>query len=299
MQLLAKRGCVIVEPTAWPSEQSCPLAVAAEQDLLRAGTDKAAAVLLDQMNGALRQALHSILSRIASEEEAEAATQLRDLLRWSEFGLHLTSPWQVVFAGPPNVGKSSLMNAISGQLKSIVHHLPGTTRDWIETEIALNGWPLSLTDTAGIREHSDEVEGEGVRRARQRVLAADLVVLVIDAQVGWTETHSALLELNLPSQLVVWNKADLGYQPPANLSAEFRPVPASTVQPGGIDQLLIRVAETLVPEEPAAGQAVPFRRSHVQQIRASLASLQAADFRSAGNILEQLTTSWIAEEESP
>jgi tRNA modification GTPase len=87
----------------------------------------------------------------------------------------------VVIAGPPNVGKSSLINALLGYQRAIVFDQPGTTRDVLTATTAIDGWPVELADTAGIREGDDAIETEGVARALAEIRAADLVVEVWDA----------------------------------------------------------------------------------------------------------------------
>ncbi len=87
----------------------------------------------------------------------------------------------VAIAGPPNAGKSTLLNRIARREAAIVSPYAGTTRDVIEVHLDLAGWPVTLLDTAGIRDSDDPVEREGVRRARDRAAAADLVLWVVDA----------------------------------------------------------------------------------------------------------------------
>src|SRR6185503_7750192 len=108
------------------------------------------------------------------------------LLALAEVGLHLTTPWRVVFAGPPNVGKSSLVNALLGYPRAIVYDQPGTTRDVLTASTAFDGWPFELRDTAGLRDgiSLDSVEVEGVARARAQIATADLVVFVHDRSAG-------------------------------------------------------------------------------------------------------------------
>ncbi|MCA9180902.1 MAG: 50S ribosome-binding GTPase, partial [Planctomycetales bacterium] len=172
---LVSAGCVLIAAEQWPSRLSCPLARAAEEDLLNATTDRAAAVLLDQFSGALRKAVENVARRSASDElddSASASAGLEQLLRWADFGLHLSQPWRIVLAGPPNVGKSSLLNALAGTRQAIVHHQPGTTRDWIEWSSAIDGWPVVFTDTAGIRAASEPIEQAGVERSLKRLIEA-------------------------------------------------------------------------------------------------------------------------------
>ena len=91
------------------------------------------------------------------------------------------SLWRVVIAGPPNVGKSSLINAMAGYERAIVSPLPGTTRDVVTLTTAIDGWPVQLADTAGLRASDDELESAGVKLAGAALAAADLVILVCDA----------------------------------------------------------------------------------------------------------------------
>jgi tRNA modification GTPase len=116
----------------------------------------------------------------------------------------------VVLAGPPNAGKSSLMNALLETNRTIVSDVPGTTRDSIEEWIDLAGWPIRLTDTAGLRETKDEVEGEGVRRAEDLIRRADVVV--------WLSTPPSLFPA--PSSLPVHPKCDLVRGEGLNVSAK-------------------------------------------------------------------------------
>ena len=88
-------------------------------------------------------------------------------------GLHLARPWQVVVAGPPNVGKSSLINALAGYPRAIVHWAPGTTRDAVTVETVLDGWPVELCDTAGLRTAGDAVERAGIELARRKMAQAE------------------------------------------------------------------------------------------------------------------------------
>ena len=115
---------------------------------------------------------------MARELEAEIAAALDD----SRAGERLREGLVVAIAGPPNAGKSTLLNRIARREAAIVSPYAGTTRDVIEVHLDLAGWPVTLLDTAGIRDTEDPVELEGVRRARERAAAADLVLWVVDAR---------------------------------------------------------------------------------------------------------------------
>lgn len=132
------------------------------------------------------------------------------LLGSFDAGRALREGVSVLILGRPNVGKSSLLNALLGETRAIVTEIPGTTRDTVEEQLVLDGLPLRLVDTAGVRDTQDPVEREGVRRARDKAAAADLVLLVIDAsQPLTTEDHMAL-ELAPPERVIlVRNKSDL------------------------------------------------------------------------------------------
>jgi tRNA modification GTPase len=114
-----------------------------------------------------------------------------------------------VIAGKPNVGKSSLFNALLGEERTIVTSLPGTTRDFVEEAIAVGGIPLKITDTAGLRESSDSIEEEGVMRTKDKMDRADLIILVIDGSVDGNGLEIPPVPSNGRKIVVVCNKADL------------------------------------------------------------------------------------------
>lgn len=147
---------------------------------------------------------------------------------------------RVVVAGPPNSGKSSLLNAIAGEDRAIVSHVPGTTRDHIEVPLSLDGVPVLLTDTAGLRNSSDEIETIGVERATRLIEAADVLVWLGDP--GAAPHHPRLLRVR--------SKADL----PDREIPEATDLATSSVTGEGIAELLQRVqqfARTLLPAEDA------------------------------------------------
>ena len=114
---------------------------------------------------------------------------------------------RIALIGPPNAGKSSLLNALARRDVAIVSEIPGTTRDIIEVKLDLGGYPVIVADTAGLRETGDVIEIEGVRRALERAREAELVVLVLDGQAGARPALAPDVEARLC--LTVWNKRDL------------------------------------------------------------------------------------------
>ncbi|MCA9132063.1 MAG: 50S ribosome-binding GTPase [Planctomycetales bacterium] len=286
---LTSAGCQHATQGGWPSEFACPLAQAAELDLLRTTTDRAAQVLLDQLSGAFSRAIDGLLGQLSRREWGAAVARLRTLLSRADVGQHLARPWKIVLAGPPNVGKSSLLNALSGSRQSIVHHAPGTTRDWLECQGAIEGWPVAFTDTAGVRETNDPIEQQGVDRSSHRLRQADLAILVVDATVGWGAIHDQLQALSPARQLIVWNKVDLT----AGQAREPHPLPQDAIATSacgspGVSDLLTAIGRSLVPQAPGSGTAVPFRAAHREQLEACLSQLRAQQPQAAIESLRQL-----------
>lgn len=147
---------------------------------------------------------------VCLSELVQASRKIETLLATADAGILTREGLKVVLAGRPNVGKSSLLNALLRTNRAIVTPIPGTTRDVIEETLNLRGIPLRAVDTAGLRETADEVEQIGVARTRESLADADLVLLVLDAVIGETSEDTALrAELAEHSPLIVWNKWDL------------------------------------------------------------------------------------------
>ena len=250
---------------------------AAQSALQRATTLKAALILLDQYQGALSRDIKT-LDALIVQGQRDAATQLCDeLLKRAEFGTRLSNPWRLTLAGPPNVGKSSLMNALCGASRVLVHHEPGTTRDAVETKLVIGDWPITLTDTAGIRTTNESIEHQGIQAAWSRWRRADIGLLVVDASVGWTDTHTQLLD-GPATVFIALNKVDLvtnlqelkllhhtiGQR--SNSPAQ-RIIPASANVSGGIEEVAQAIAEYLDGLRPAPQLGVPFNEVQCEWLR--------------------------------
>ncbi len=248
----------------------------AVSDLVDAQTDAQRRQALRQLRGGLhrklegwRQAVVDVAARFEalidfSEEDlpadtyAAAETRLRDLefhvrmfLGDSRRGQRLRDGFQVTIVGAPNVGKSSLVNAIAERDAAIVSAAEGTTRDVIEVHLDLGGWPVTLTDTAGLRDTSEEVEQEGIRRALERAEESDLKLVVFDAT---TEPDRASVALLDDSALAVMNKVDLVAAEPWRICGRgVIPVSAKfgTGIPDLLDRIQERAAQTMTEEADA------------------------------------------------
>lgn len=140
----------------------------------------------------------------------ELVPQIKELTDNGEQGLLIKEGIKVALVGKPNVGKSSLLNALLGENKAIVTDIAGTTRDIVEGEINLNGIVLHILDTAGIREASDKVETIGVDKSIDAINKADLVIVLLDASNEIDEQDEKILELTKNShRIIVYNKADM------------------------------------------------------------------------------------------
>lgn len=193
-----------------------------------------------------------VLSDLAHLER-EIAAHLAD----SHRGERIRSGVSVAIVGPPNAGKSSLMNALARRDVAIVSQQAGTTRDVIEVHLDLAGYPVILADTAGLRDTSDTIEDEGVRRARARAERADLKLLVFDAAAG--APPADLLALRARQDLLIANKADLAAAPGVAGTADLA---VSAVDGAGLPQLLEMLGERVAQAFGASEAPVLTRARH-------------------------------------
>ena len=268
--------------------------------LVDALTDRAADAAMEGASGAAARALRALYDRAlalsatiehaldVSEEElpegftrsiAESVNDLRgqtraEIVRARE-GRMLREGVKVVLAGLPNVGKSSLFNALVGSARAIVSDRPGTTRDAIEAWIDIAGWPVCLVDTAGLRTAADAVEAEGVERAKSLAAAADIILDLHDAPPAVLSGETA----DLPRKIVVLTKCDLlpGDRPQGLVAV-------SAVTGEGIERLKGVIVERLEAKAEGAGEtAGDARADRLCEIEGILARVPAGDLVLAAN----------------
>src|SRR3569623_878268 len=205
---------------------------------------------------------------------ASLISDIEALLATSEQGRLLRDGMRVVIAGRPNAGKSSLLNHLAERDAAIVTAIPGTTRDVLREHIHIDGLPLHIIDTAGLRESTDPVESEGIQRAWREIEQADRVLLVVDDQTGVGADERALLQ-RLPAQpavTVVHNKIDLSGRAPGVWQDESgHHLALSAKQGDGIDLLRRHLAD-LMGYHGGEG-AFMARRRHLDALERALSLL--------------------------
>jgi tRNA modification GTPase len=273
-----------------------PIRAAARIALADAPTARTAAILVDQYQGALTATIRRALDAATAGDYAAACVALDALLAQRHIGLHLSAPWQVVIAGPPNVGKSSLMNAVVGYDRAIVCDLPGTTRDVVGATTAIDGWPIHFSDTAGLRDAGDQLERAGVERAASAIAAADLVLLVDEARretagddraASWSAANIASYLPPSTPLLRVLNKVDL-LPTDVALRSEGHDLCTSALTGEGIESLLAAIDRSLVPSPPLPGAAVPFTADQIVRLDSARNAAQRGDRAAIGASLRPL-----------
>ncbi len=240
-------------------------------DLVNAVTPLQARAAMDQLEGTLTSRISEISSVLFdltarleasidfSEEEFHFVTAdeveagmiavsdaLATLSADGRAGRMLREGGMVVISGRPNAGKSSLFNALMGSSRAIVTDIPGTTRDTLTERVDIGGVPVTLVDTAGLREPGDAIEAEGIRRARAAQAVAALSIAVLDGSQPLVAEDRALLR-SCPHRVIAISKSDLVpmWESDASISEADRPVRVSTVTGQGIAELRDRIADAL------------------------------------------------------
>ena len=208
-------------------------------------------------------------------ELEEVILSLEDLLSRCQAGLTLQNGIKAVIAGSPNVGKSSLLNALLHKNRAIVTDIPGTTRDIIQDNIIINGLPVTLSDTAGLRDTDNVIEAQGVKLAQEALRDSDLCLYVIDSSRGLTQDEKEFIaSLDSSRSILIFNKADL--TPAAidiNTSCEKIYVSAKTLT--GLDELKALIYEKSC-NDSLLTNGLNISSGQLEDMRESLLSLREA-----------------------
>jgi tRNA modification GTPase len=208
----------------------------------------------------------------------EISRRFERISRAASSGRALRDGLHVVIAGRPNAGKSSLLNALAGFDAAIVTEIPGTTRDLLRERIHVDGMPIHIVDTAGLRETADAIELEGVRRARAEAARADLLLYVVDGLRGFEDAELAAVPA-VRAAVIVWNKTDLPEARPAPASADGVPVLAVSALTGaGLPALRERLKSAAGYQGVEAG-VFSARRRHLDALARARTLFELAEAR--------------------
>jgi small GTP-binding protein len=224
--------------------------------------------------------LSETLRSLAETSDIEVARErCREIIARRRIFDWFARPLRVALVGPPNVGKSTLANALADQRLSIVSPVPGTTRDWVELAGEVEGFPVLWLDTAGLRRAGDELEAESIRRTRQLMKSADTILLVLDATApgGTADMMLADSDEELHPPCVALNKCDLienEGQHATGLPARWREVavPISALRRRGLDTLAARLLEGVGYDSEALAAPAAFTDRQVEVLKRAAAA---------------------------
>ncbi len=277
-------------------------AAEAVMDLINSKTEESRKAAIEQLDGRLSRQIDDIRKKLVNslaeievsidypEYEMdnitatstiqvikEAVSELRNLSYTYKRGRLIREGLKVTIAGKPNVGKSSLLNILTGYNRAIVSEIPGTTRDVIEEYIEIEGIPVLLTDTAGIRNTEDVIEKIGVRKAEDKILEADLLIYVIDTTDP--EIDNDILAFNKPI-IVILNKIDRKDSYKTELKDKLKkydPIETSLTDEIGIEEIYERIKQYFAEEKAVINSAnIITSARHKSLIDKSLESLKRA-----------------------
>ncbi len=331
LELVLKNGARLAEPGEFTRRAflngRIDLAQAeAVLDVINAMTEQSQKTAVEQLRGGLSKKIEAIKEKLIEltafveayidfpEEDIELMSltgmkeqalkiqhSLRELIESSNYGMILREGLKTAIIGRPNVGKSSLLNALLEQDRAIVTEVPGTTRDVIEDYLNIQGLPVKIMDTAGIREVEDIAEKEGVKRSLFAMKDADLALIVLDGSEDLHNTDRELIEKsNLQNTILVINKIDLPQKiklktikmkhskvrtkeyenqisphPPLTKGerGDFQTVKISALKGTGLDELKDKIVEAVLHGKPANGSGIVTNLRHVHALEKALKSI--------------------------
>ncbi len=301
-QLSKVKNCRLAEPgeftkLAFQNGKINLLKAESISDLISAETEIQRQQALKIMSGkssdkfnSLREKLLKILSNVEAKidfpeddlpedmiknikiDSEKIRNQIEKILDDQKVGERIREGFKIAIIGPTNAGKSSLLNYLSNRDVAIVSEIAGTTRDVIEAHLNLDGYPVVISDTAGIRESQDEIEKKGIKLALKRAEDADLNIIVIEPKsVDFT---GFLNDLVSEKSIIVINKIDLGFKNISQQISKFNPIFLSIKNETNFDELINRIKDKLKNKFVSSNETLITRERHRQSLEACVQNLK-------------------------
>ncbi len=206
------------------------------------------------------------------EDSEKIRKEIEKILDDQKVGERIREGFKIAIIGPTNAGKSSLLNYLSNRDIAIVSEIAGTTRDVIEAHLNLDGYPVVISDTAGIRESKNEIEKKGIKLALKRAEDADLNIIVIEPKsIDFT---GFLNDLVSKKSIIVINKIDLGYKNINNEISKFNPIFLSIKNETNLNELINRIKDKLKNKFVSSNETLITRERHRQSLEACVQNLK-------------------------
>jgi len=275
--------------------------VEAVSDLLQARTKKSHRAAIEQLQGSLHKKINALLEKITAlriqfeleidfpEQDNDLNSQnellqnfqeiehtLAELAETGDEGMILKEGLKICLVGAPNVGKSSIFNAFLNSERAIVTPEPGTTRDYLEEAISLNGYLIRIFDTAGIRAAEDQIEEIGIKKSYDIIKKSHRILFIIDGKENQEELQN-LMKIVDPLKIIkVLNKADLYSDSEINLLKNKGFIPCSTIQPAGLTQLKNFILKEIEISDEELHSGILTNVRQISAVKRALTALQKA-----------------------